>query len=112
MWVVQGYLSLIYFGMKFFFLAAIVSSLVKFEPLQRHVFFLSVLYTGAVAFLSYVFLISPGDAIYWKSWRDWQVWLGITFVLSLIYFKLLVRFDEGILFWVVLLLGVALVAYY
>jgi hypothetical protein len=109
--VLQSYLSMIYFGMKFFFFFALVTALVKFEPLQKHTLFLSLLYTGAVAFLSYVFLISPGDVIYWKSLRAWEYWLGITFVLSLIYFKLLVRFDEGMLFWIVLLLGVPLVAF-
>lgn len=111
MGMLQGYLSLIYFGMKFFILFSIVASLVKFEPLQKHTIFLAALYTGAVAFLSYVFLISPGDVVYWKSWRAWEIWLGVTFVLSLIYFKLLVRFDEGILFWIVLLAGTSLILF-
>lgn len=111
MGMLQSYVSMIFFGMKFFILFSIVTALVKFEPLQQHAMFLALLYTGVVAFLSYIFLIGPGDVVYWKNWRAWEIWLGITFVLSLIYFKLLARFDEGLLFWIVLLAGTGLIVF-
>jgi hypothetical protein len=35
----------------------------------------------------------------------WVAWLGATFLLTTIYFKLMARFDEGVIFWTLLLLG-------
>ena len=36
----------------------------------------------------------------------WVAWLIETLVLSTIYFKLMARFDEGVVFWTLLLLGI------
>ena len=49
------------------------------------------------------------DATYWERVSRNQAWLGETLVLSTFYFKLLARFDEGMIFWVLLLLGLGLV---
>jgi hypothetical protein len=37
---------------------------------------------------------------------QWRVWLGETLVLSTFYFKLMGKFDEGVIFWTLLLLGI------
>jgi len=104
-------INLYYFGLKAVFFYGLVHSFVKFDPLQKHWIFLSVLYTAGVAFLSYVFLIGPGIAQYWGSWRLWEIWLGETVVIAAVYFKLLARFDEGILFWLLLMAGVGVVLF-
>lgn len=38
--------------------------------------------------------------------EKWQHWLVKTFLLAAIYFKLLSRFDQGIMFWLIFPLGV------
>jgi hypothetical protein len=103
-------LNLYYLGMKTFFLFSIVRSLVVFDPLKRHWLFLACLYTAGVAFMSAIFYFWP-NRIQPFSTREQQVWIGLTLVLTAIYFKLLIRFDEGIMFWVILLLGLGLVWY-
>jgi len=105
--LISGY----YFGLKAVFFYGLVHSFVKFDPLQKHWIFLSLLYTAGIAFLSYVFLIAPGTAQYWGSWRAWYIWLGETAVIAATYFKLLDRFDEGILFWLLLIGGVGVVLF-
>jgi len=105
--LISGY----YFGLKAVFFYGLVHSFVKFDPLQKHWIFLSLLYTAGIAFLSYVFLIAPGTAQYWGSWQAWWIWLGETAVIAAIYFKLLARFDEGILFWLLLIGGVGVVLF-
>jgi hypothetical protein len=110
--------ELYYYGLKTFFLYSLVRTQAKYEPMRDSWLFLGVLYTVGVAFLSYVFLES-WKAIPWQGWQvrvaaklgisPWQAWLGETFLLSAFYFKLLSRFDEGILFWVLLVLGFGLV---
>jgi hypothetical protein len=102
--------EMIYLGMKFFLFFSLVGALVKAEPMRNQIFALSLLYTAGCALLSYVFMILLGDTGSWhNSWRSWQIWLGLTFVLSWFYFKCLVWFEESSLFWVVLMLGVAVV---
>jgi hypothetical protein len=111
---VAGY----YLAMKAFFFFSLVRIQVKFETMKDHWLFLGVLYTAGVAFLSYVFLMS------WQEfpWPDfqvriarrfgitpWQAWLGETLALSTLYFKLMAKFDEGVIFWTLLLLGILLV---
>ena len=39
----------------------------------------------------------------------WQSWLGETFLLSTLYFWLMAKFDEGVIFWTLLLLGLLVV---
>jgi hypothetical protein len=111
-----------YFFIKIFFFFSIVRILVKFEPMQKHWLFLGILYTLGVAFISYVFLVAPSaqpDSL-WQGksvqlveqvfnlppWYGYRIWLGETLVLSTLYFKLLGRFDEGVVFWTLLLLGI------
>lgn len=97
-----------YFAIKVMFLFGLVRSLVAFDVLQRHVLFLGLLYTGGVAFLSWVFLLSYQPVV---DWSDWKWWLGRTLLLVLVYFALLVKFDESKLFWIILPLGI-FVAFY
>ena len=111
MTIVQSYLAMIYLGLKCFLFFTLVTSLVRFEPLRQQTLFLALLYTAMVAFLSYVFLIAPGHVIFWENWREWQIWLGITFVLTLVYFKLVNRFGEGTALYALLLAGFLLVGY-
>ncbi|MGO9469612.1 MAG: hypothetical protein ACLQIB_46050 [Isosphaeraceae bacterium] len=105
--LISGY----YFGLKAVFFYGLVHSFVKFDPLQKHCIFLSLLYAAGIAFLSYVFLIAPGVSNYWGSRQLWAIWLGETAVIAFIYFKLLARFDEGILFWLLLIGGVGVVLF-
>lgn len=93
-----------YFAMKFTFFFSLVRSFVKYEPLQDHFVFLAMLYTAAVAFMSYVFLQSPRtDVIDWFAWKQW---LAITFLISTVYFWLLSRYDEGLFFWILIVAGI------
>ncbi len=105
-------MTIYYYAMKCFFLFSIVRSLVKFEPLQKHFLFLAVVYTAGVALLSYVFLVGPQSGVdIHQLIQKWEYWLGITFLLSTFYFWLLTRFDEGIVFFILLALGMGLVLF-
>jgi hypothetical protein len=106
-----------YYFIKIVFFFSLVRSQIKFDTLKDHWLFLGILYTLAVAFLSYVFLVS-WMPLNWASWQlqvaqklgvsPWLAWLGETFLLSTLYFKLMARFDEGVIFWTLLLLGIPL----
>ena len=109
-----------YFFIKIVFFFSLVRSLIKFEPLQKHVLFLGILYTAGVAFISYVFLVSWQEIV-WQSWQlrvaraagvtPWVAWVGETFLLSTLYFRLICKFDEGVIFWTLLLLGFLVVLF-
>jgi hypothetical protein len=102
-------LSLYYFGLKIAFFFGLVRCFARFDVLHKYVVFLAALYTAGVAFLSWVFLISPGM---WRpTQQQWGIWLAVTFAITLVYFKLLDRFDEGFLFWILLALGCVVVLY-
>ena len=97
----------IYLLMKGVFFFSLVRTLVKFDVMQRYYILLAMIYTAGIAFLSYVFL--------W-SWQenppplyDRQVWLAQSFGIATVYFWLLNRFDEGIIFWILLVLGLGVV---
>jgi hypothetical protein len=107
-----------YLFLKAVFFFSLVRIQVKFDTMKEHWLFLGILYTAGVAFLSYVFLFS------WQKfpWAEWQLraarGLGIapeqafvaeTFVLSTLYFWLMAKFDEGVIFWTLLLLGLLVV---
>jgi hypothetical protein len=107
---------LYYYLIKIGFFYSLVRSQVKYDLLKDHYLFLGILYTAAVAFLSYAFIISwQGQSIPDRNLElrvsaalgvtPWVAWLGETLVLSTIYFKLMARFDEGVVFWTLLLLG-------
>jgi hypothetical protein len=108
----------VYLLIKFVFFYGIVRAQVKSEALREHWIFLGVLYAAGVALLSYVFLVS-WQAFPWPAWQrrlagrvgisPWLCWLAETLLLAVLYFRLLERFDEGWVFWTLILLGLVLV---
>jgi hypothetical protein len=98
-----------YYGIKAAFLAGLVQSYVKFDLLQKHWLFLSLLYTAGLAFLSWVFIMAPAAS---PDWRLWEFWLLKTFGFTVVYLLLLRRFDEGMIFWLLMLGGIAFLLYY
>jgi hypothetical protein len=106
--------------MKFAFLYGLVRIQVKFDMMKDHWLFLGILYACGAAFLSYVFLFS-WQVFDWPTWQvrlagrlgvaPWQSWLGMLFLLSILYFWLMAKYDEGVIFWTVLLLGIPFVLY-
>jgi hypothetical protein len=95
-----------YYVIKAIFLFSLVKIQVQFETMKSHWLFLGILYTSGIAFLSWVFIMAPQD---FPDYRAWQIWLAKFFGLSTLYFYLLQRFDEGVIFWTVLLLGLGLI---
>jgi hypothetical protein len=110
-----------YIFMKIAFFFSLVRILVKFEPMQKHVLFLGTLYTAGVGFLFYTLMLSWNKNFPWPLWQlqvsravglgPFWCWLGETLGLSTIYFWLLARYDEGVVFWTLILLGVLVVFY-
>jgi len=111
-----------YFFMKLIFFYGLVRSQVRYDLVRDHYIFLAMLYTAGVAFLSLAFLVSwGGQNVPNRAWElrlserlgatPWVVWLGETLLISTIYFKLMARFDEGVVFWTLLLLGVFVVLF-
>ena len=101
---------MIYLGMKAFLLVSLVGVLTKTDAMRDQTLGLSLIYTVGLAFLSIIFLVGPNsEAIGTEGWKNWLTWLGATYVVSLVYFKSLVWFEESSLFWLVLMLGVAVV---
>jgi hypothetical protein len=109
-----------YFFIKIVFFFSLVRAQIKSDLIKEHYLFLAILYTGAVAFLSFVFIVSWQDPAY-PPWQmqvartvgvsPWQAWLGETFLLSTLYFRLMAKFDEGVIFWTLLLLGLLVVLF-
>jgi hypothetical protein len=109
-----------YFFIKLVFFFGLVRTQMKYDLMKDHWLVLGMLYTGGVAFLSFVFLVSWRD-LSWAPWQvrvaetlgvsPWAAWLGETFLLSTLYFRLMARFDEGVIFWTLLLLGIPLVLF-
>jgi hypothetical protein len=97
-----------YYALKLAFFAGLLRAFVAFEPLQRHWLFMAILYTAGVAFLSGAFLLNWDSA---QGIRNWEIWLAKTLGLSVLYFWLLSRFDEGAIFWLLLMAGAALVIF-
>jgi hypothetical protein len=105
-----------YFFLKFMLFFSIVKALVKFESLGNHFLALGILYTSLVAFISYVFILTTQPSAFHADWvmqinratgfSPWLIWLAATLLLSTLYFKLLNKFDEGIFFWILLILGI------
>jgi hypothetical protein len=91
--------ELYYYALKVVLFASIVRALVVSEALHRYTLWMGAIYTAVVALLSYVFLVAPQAS---PNWTLWQYWLGLNLLLSTAYFKLLVRFEDGVLFWVIL----------
>ncbi len=101
MMIFDGY----YLAIKAAFLYGLVHSFVKFETLQKSWFFIALLYTAGVALISWIWWVAPGRV----ETRAWQVWLLQMGIIAVIYFKLLERFEEGILFWILIVAGMFLV---
>jgi hypothetical protein len=109
-----------YFFIKIVYFFGLVRTQMKFDLMKDHWLFLGMLYTAGVAFLSFVFLVSWQN-LPWAPWQvrvaetlgvsPWMAWLGETFVLSTFYFRLMSKFDEGVIFWTLLLLGIPLVLF-
>jgi hypothetical protein len=109
-----------YIFIKVVFFFSLVRAQIKFDLIKDHWLFLGTLYTAGVAFLSYVFLVSWQN-LPWAPWlvrvgesfgvSPWGAWLGATFLLSTFYFRLMAKFDEGVIFWTLLLLGIPLVLF-
>lgn len=90
---------LLYYAIKVMAFASILKSLVTFGNLHKYKFVLALLYTALVGFLSYVFFIMPSQQPpYWL----WKHWLIFNFLLTALYFWLIVRFEDSGLFWVLL----------
>jgi hypothetical protein len=94
-----------YVAIKAAFFFGLVHAFVKFETLQKSWLFLALLYTAGVGLLSWVWLVAPGRV----QTRPWRVWLVETAAIAIVYFKLLDRFDEGILFWLLIVAGLVVV---
>jgi hypothetical protein len=110
-------ISLYYFLLKITFFYALVRSQFRYDLIKDHYLFLGILYTAGVAFLSLAFLVGlegqdfPQRTLEIRVSRAlgitlWQAWLIETLILSTVYFKLMARFDEGVIFWTLLLLGI------
>jgi hypothetical protein len=109
-----------YYFIKVVFFFSLVRAQIKSDLIKEHYLFLGILYTAAVAFLSYVFIMSWQD-LNWAAWQvrvaqtvgvsPWKAWLGETFLLSTLYFWLMAKFDEGVIFWTLLLLGLLVVLF-
>ena len=107
-----------YYLIKIVFFFGLVRAQTRYDLIKDHWLFLGILYTAGVGFLSFVFLVSWQN-LAWASWQvrvaetlgvsPWMAWLGETFVLSTLYFRLMSKFDEGVIFWTLLLLGIPLV---
>jgi hypothetical protein len=100
-------ISVYYIGLKAVFFYMLVHSYVKFDVLEKHWLFLSILYVLGIVFLSYVFLIAPGLINHTR--QEWLIWYGQNLVIMAVYLKLLARFEDGILFWILLIAGVIIV---
>lgn len=111
-------LGLYYYAIKAMFFFSLVRAQAKSDLVKDHWLFLGIAYTAGVVFLSYVFVFS------WQQypWAGWQLQVartvGITpeqafwvetFLLSSLYFWLMAKFDEGVIFWTLLLLGLLVV---
>jgi hypothetical protein len=104
--------------MRMVFFYSLVRAQVKYDTMKDHWLFLGVLFTAVTAFLNYVF-IQSWATVTWADWQvrigrnfgvtPWQAYLGEVFLLTTLYFWLMARFDEGVIFWTLLLLGVPLV---
>ncbi len=108
---------LYYYLIKITFFFSLVRSQVKYDLVKDHYLFLGIFYTAGVAFLSLAFLVSwqgqdfPQRTLEYRVSQAlgvtlWVAWLLETLIFSTIYFKLMARFDEGVMFWTLLLLGI------
>jgi hypothetical protein len=115
------YMAGYYLAIKLVFFYSLVRAQIKFDTLKDHWLFLGILFTAATGFLFYTFILSWQD-FPWPSWQlkiarnfgilPWQAYLTQVFLLSTLYFWLMSKFDEGVIFWTLLLLGVPFVLFF
>jgi hypothetical protein len=98
-------LNVYYIAIKAMFFYSLVHAFVKFENLQKHWLFVALLYTAGIAGLSWVWFVCTGQMLI----GAWKVWLVETLVVAVIYFKLLAKFDEGVIFWTLLVAGMGII---
>lgn len=109
-------ITFVYYSfIKVVFFFSLVRVQVRSDTMKENWLFFAILYTAAVAFLSWVFIMS-WTAPPWPAWQlqvarnfgvtPWQAFLGETLLLCGLYFYLLSKFDEGVIFWTLLLLGI------
>ncbi|MGC8640293.1 MAG: hypothetical protein ACP5XB_10505 [Isosphaeraceae bacterium] len=103
----MAFLNVYYLAIKAVFFYGLVHSFVKYELLQKHWLFMALLYTAGIAGLSWIWFVASGQV----QFAPWRVWLVKTLVIAVVYFKLLERFDEGFMFWTLLIAGLAVVYY-
>jgi hypothetical protein len=115
--VILETVSIYFYLIKITFFYALVRSQVKYDLVKDHYLFLGILYTAAVAFLSLAFLSGLLGEDFPRRYLEyrvskalgvslWKAWLIETLLLSSLYFKLMARFDEGVVFWTLLMLGI------
>jgi hypothetical protein len=115
-------ISIYYFFIKIVFFFSLVRAQIKSDLLRDHFLFLAIFYTAAVAFLSLTFFVSWNGQDFPQRYLElrvsralgvtpWVAWLGMTLILSAVYFKLMAKFDEGVVFWTLLLLGMVVVMF-
>ena len=99
-----------YLFMKIAYFFSLVRTLVKFEPMQKHVRFLGIIYTAGVGFLFYMLMSELEQDFAWSCLAgraSRSVGARAILVLarlrplgiSTFYFWLLTRYDEGVVFW-------------
>lgn len=99
-------LAIIYLIMKGALFAALLKAHISSESLQEKPWLLAGIYTVGVGVMSYFYL-----NLEWASNpRFMQLWLGVSFVLSYLYYWLLAKFeDTWVVWWTVLILGLGLI---
>ncbi|QEH34665.1 hypothetical protein OJF2_32060 [Aquisphaera giovannonii] len=100
-----SFFDVYYVAIKAFFFYGLLTAIVKFENLQKSWLLIALIYAGGAAFLSWVWLVAAGRV----PFPEWQRWALMNAGISLVYFRLITWFDEGVLFWTLLLLGMAVV---
>jgi hypothetical protein len=99
----------VYYGLKGFFLLSLARSYVVYDALQKQWLIFPIFYTAGLALLSWVFILGMNPGIPADAWK---IWLAKSFVLVVIYFKLLSKFEDGFLFWIIFFGGWLGLIYY
>jgi hypothetical protein len=92
----------LYYALKGFFLLSLARTFVVFDAFQKQWLIFPIVYAVGLGLLSWVFILGMNPGI---PTDDWKIWLAKSFGLAVVYFKLLSKFEEGLLFWIILLGG-------
>ena len=96
------FMLFVYYALKGFFLLSLARSYVVYDVLQKQWLVFPIVYAIALGLLSWVFILGMNPQI---PADVWKIWLAQSFGLAVLYFYLLKTFEEGMLFWIVLLGG-------